>query len=323
MEEVSLKALLEAGCHFGHKAERWHPKAAKFIYQKRDGIHIIDLVQTKGALEKASEFVKQQAREGKQVLFMGTKRQAAATIKAEAEKVGAPYISVRWIGGFLTNWEQVHKNLEKIRRLKEEETAGSWNKFPKHERVKLGRYLRKLEHFYGGVIALLDPPSTIVVVDIKREEVAVREAKRMNVPIVAIVDTNSDPTLIDLPVPANDDAVGSIEYIIRYLAEAYREGKEELVKKEAKEAKELEMKKPGAEENKFEEKLAEVKKVEKEVKAETITEPKKKQGPPEKTETTPVVTQPAEKEEKPKKRGRPKKMKSEIPNSKSETNAYK
>lgn len=306
MEEVSLKALLEAGCHFGHKSERWHPKATKFIYQERDGIHIIDLIQTKTALEKAGEFVKQQALVGKQVLFCGTKRQAAATIKEEASRVGASYISVRWIGGFLTNWDQVHKNLEKIRRLKEEETAGAWNKFPKHERVKLGRYLRKLEHFYGGVISLLEPPSALVVVDIKREEVGVREASRMNVPIVAIVDTNSDPTPVDFPVPANDDAVGSIEYLIHYLAEAYKEGRLEWEKIKVNEQAQLTGQKVQLPPQPTEE-------VTEATKAQVVTkptlatqgEPKKKRGRPMKTALTETATQSLE--SLPKKRGRPKK----------------
>lgn len=236
MQEVSLKDLLEAGCHFGHKADRWHPKAERFIYQERDGIHIIDLAKTKSLLVGAAEFVYETAKAGKTVLFVGTKRQAAAILTEEAGKAGAPYISKRWIGGFLTNWEQVHANLEKIRRLKDEEQTGVWKKYPKHERVKLGRYVAKLEQFYGGVLVLHQPPDAVFVVDIKREEVAVREAVRMNRPIVAIVDTNSDPTPVNYPVPANDDAVGSIRYIVHYLGEAYREGREAFEKETAKEA---------------------------------------------------------------------------------------
>lgn len=233
MEDVSLKALLEAGCHFGHKADRWHPKAKKFIFQERDGIHIIDLVKTKSALVAAGKFVYEIAKSGKTVLFIGTKRQAASIIAEEAGIAGAPYISKRWIGGFLTNWEQVHANLEKIRRLKDEEAGGVWKKYPKHERVKLGRYVVKLEQFYGGVLSLHELPDAVFVVDVKREDVAVREATRMNRTIVAIVDTNSDPTPVTYPIPANDDAVGSIAYIVHYIASAYREGREAFEKEVA------------------------------------------------------------------------------------------
>lgn len=237
MNDVSLKALLEAGCHFGHKVDRWHPKAAAFIYQERDGIHVIDLAKTRSGLLKAAEYLKNLVATGGTVLFMGTKRQAVAIITEEAGRVGASFMKKRWIGGFLTNWEQVHKNLEKIRRLTEEEKTNAWKKYPKHERVKLSRYLDKIEELYGGVVNLTDKPQALVVVDIKREMVAVREAQRMGIPIVAIVDTNSDPTGIDFVVPANDDAVGSIKYLVHYLAEAYREGAEERRKEEEKTAK--------------------------------------------------------------------------------------
>lgn len=233
MEEVSLKALLEAGCHFGHKAERWHPKAKNFIYQERDGIHIIDLAKTKAGLVAAAEFIRETAKNGGEVLFVGTKRQAAAIIKEEAGNAGAPYISQRWIGGFLTNWEQVHRNLEKIRRLTEEEKTNAWKIYPKHERVKLSRYLRRLEQFYGGVVAIRELPKGVMVVDIRREAVVVREAARMEIPVVGIVDTNSDPTLVKYAIAANDDAVGSVRFLVHYLVEAYREGKDAREKEAA------------------------------------------------------------------------------------------
>ena len=234
MQDISLKDLLEAGCHFGHKSDRWHPKAAGFIFQERDGIHVIDLAKTKSGLALAAEFIKQLAKSGGTVLFVGTKRQAAAIIKEEAETVGAAYIKKRWIGGFLTNWEQVHKNLDKIRRLTEEEKNGTWNKYPKHERVKLSRYLHKLNEFYGGVVPLTEPPKALVVIDIKREAVAVAEANNVATPVIAVVDTNSDPTPVQYVIPANDDAVGSIKFITHYLAEAYREGNEERAKETEK-----------------------------------------------------------------------------------------
>ena len=240
MQDISLKTLLEAGCHFGHKSDRWHPKATEFIYQEREGIHIIDLAKTRAGLLKAAEFIISVVSSGGNVLFVGTKRQAAAIVKEEAEKAGAPYISKRWIGGFLTNWETVHKNLERIRRLTEEEKNNAWKKYPKHERVKLSRYLHKLNEFYGGVVQLMEPPKALFVVDVKREEVAVREANKMNIPLVGVVDTNSDPTPIQYVVPANDDAVGSIKCIVTYLAEVYKEAKEAWKKSEDKKQKETE-----------------------------------------------------------------------------------
>lgn len=234
MDEITLKQLLEAGCHFGHKAERWHPKAKEFIYEEREGIHVIDLARTKAGLTQAALFIKDTAKNGKSVLFIGTKKQASAIIKEEASRVGASYISQRWIGGFLTNWEQVHKNLERIRKLTEEEKNQAWKKYPKHERVKLSRYLRKLEKFYGGVINLRQLPDAVFIIDIKRESIAVYEAQKMNIKVVGVVDTNSDPSKIDYPVPANDDAVGSIRLLVKYLADAYLEGKNEFEKEQAK-----------------------------------------------------------------------------------------
>lgn len=233
MEEITLQALLEAGCHFGHKAERWHPKAASFIYTKKDGIHIIDLAKTKAGLEAAATFVKDVVARGGEVLFVATKRQARGVVKQEVEAVGAPYFVERWIGGFLTNWDQVRKNIEKINRLAEEQTAGAWKKFPKHEQVKLARYLNRLKIYYGGVLMFKNIPEAVFVVDVKKEYAAVAEAKRRGVPVVAVVDTNADPAGIDYVIPANDDAVGSVQLIAHVLAQAYKEGKE-FREKEAK-----------------------------------------------------------------------------------------
>src|SRR5690348_9389178 len=145
MEEITLQDLLEAGCHFGHKAERWHPKAAEFIYTEKDGIHIIDLAKTKTHLEAAREYVRSLSAQGQEVLFVGTKRQAKGVVNTAAKDAGAPYLTERWIGGFLTNWEGIKKNIDKINKLTEEQANGSWKKFPKHEQVKLARYLTKLK----------------------------------------------------------------------------------------------------------------------------------------------------------------------------------
>ncbi len=230
MEQITLQALLEAGCHFGHKSERWHPKASQFIYTEKDGIHIIDLAKTKAGLETAGEYIRTTVARGGEVLFVGTKRQARAILKQEAEAVGAPYFSERWIGGFLTNWDQVRKNIEKINRMTEEQAHDGWKKFPKHERTKMARYLARIKTYYGGVLKLTDIPTAVFVVDVKKEIASVREAMRRGVPIVGVVDTNSDPTGIDYVIPANDDAVGSVTLIVHYITQAYKEGKESWAK---------------------------------------------------------------------------------------------
>lgn len=233
MQDITLQALLEAGCHFGHKAERWNPKANQFIYTEKDGIHIIDLAKTKAGLEAACEYVKTMVAGGGEVLFVGTKRQAQAIIKLEADAAGAPYFSARWIGGFLTNWDQIKKNIEKINRMEEEQKAGAWKKFPKHEQIKMARYLERIKVYYGGVLKLSEVPTALFIVDVKKEVAAVAEGQRRGVPIVGIVDTNSDPTGIDYVIPANDDAVGSVSYIVHAIALAYKEGKD-VKQKESK-----------------------------------------------------------------------------------------
>jgi len=246
MQDITLQALLEAGCHFGHKAERWNPKAGQFIYTEKDGIHIIDLAKTKAGLEAACEYVRTTVAGGGEVLFVGTKRQAQAIIQMEAEAAGAPYFSARWIGGFLTNWDQIKKNIDKIIRMEEDQKSGAWKKFPKHEQVKMGRYLERIKVYYGGVLKLPQVPTALFIVDVKKEIAAVREGQRRGVPIIGVVDTNSDPTGIDYVIPANDDAVGSVSYVVHAVAEAYKEAKDlrskdqaELkAKEEAKKAKE-------------------------------------------------------------------------------------
>lgn len=238
MQDITLQALLEAGCHFGHKAERWHPKASSFIYTEKDGIHIIDLVKTKSGLEAAAQFVRDTVAKGGEVVFVGTKRQASSIVKSEADAVGAPYFSERWIGGFLTNWDQIKKNIEKINRMEEEQKSGAWKKFPKHEQVKMARYLGRIKVYYGGVLKLTRVPEALFVIDVKKEVAAVREAARRGVPLVGVVDTNSDPTGIQYVIPANDDAVGSVSYIVHAMAAAYHEGKDARAKEEEVKAKE-------------------------------------------------------------------------------------
>jgi len=252
MKDITLQDLLEAGCHFGHKSERWHPKASQFIYTKKDGIHIIDLAKTKIGLDEAVAFVKELVAGGSELLFVATKRQAKGIVKEEALRVKTPYMTERWIGGFLTNWDGIHKNIQKINRLTDEEVSGAWKKFPKHEQMKLSRYLSRLKVFYGGVLTMNVPPQALFIVDVKKEISAVREGLRCGIPIIAIVDTNSDPTGVTHVIPANDDAVGSITIITKAIAAAYEEGKatatkiaEDVEKQKAKEAAKKEPAKKG------------------------------------------------------------------------------
>lgn len=252
MQDITLQALLEAGCHFGHKSERWHPKAKAFIYTEKDGIHIIDLAKTKDGLEKAREFIRGLAASGKEVLFVGTKRQAQGVVTNEATEAGAPFLTERWIGGFLTNWDTIHKNIEKINKMTSDQISGGWKKFPKHEQTKMARYLTRIKVYYGGVLTLNEPPAALFIVDVKKEIAAVREGIRRGVPIVAIVDTNSDPTGIDYVIPANDDAVGSVSFVAHAIGEAYKEGKDqrqkELGQQQVAKEKESETKKKEEEE---------------------------------------------------------------------------
>jgi len=317
MKNISLRDLLEAGCHFGHSLQRWHPKAASFIYEGRDGVHIIDLAKTKAGLENAGEFVKNLASEGKKLLLVATKRQAKGVVTESAKRGEMFYLTNRWIGGFITNWEEVKKNIDKIKKLRKEKDDGSWDKFPKHEVVKILKDLRKLETVYGGVVELNTPPDAVFIVDIKKEISCLRESLRRSIPTVAIVDTNTDPTPVDYPIPANDDAVGSIQYIVNYIVDAYLEGrnlrekqegtvKEEAPKlqrlKEEKKVEEKDTKTQRSEEKKVEpkEKVIKVEKVKKVVKVEE--EIKKKASMTQRAKASKK-----EAGEKPKKKGRPRK----------------
>jgi small subunit ribosomal protein S2 len=236
MQEISLKGLLEAGCHFGHRVEKWHPKSAKYIFEPRQGIHIIDLVKTKSALAKAANFVKTGAQEGKILLIVATKRQAKGVCAEAAKRGSLPYFTNRWIGGFVTNWDEVKKNIDKLNKFRKEKAEGAWQKFPKHEMVKLDKHLTQLEMVYSGVSALTHVPEMIFIVDIKKEINCLYEAVRRKIPVVAIVDTNADPNRVEYPIPANDDAVGSIAFVTNYIVDAYIEGKnlhdKEIIKEE-------------------------------------------------------------------------------------------
>lgn len=230
---VDLEALLEAGCHFGHQARRWNPKMHSYIYAERDGVHIFDLAKTAEQLEKACKTIYDAARESKAVVFVGTKRQAQDIVREEAGAAGAFYITNRWPGGLLTNWEQVGKSIKKLNSLKKDKAEGKFaTTYTKRENVLIDRDIARLERFFGGVADLKGIPQILVVADVNKDIVAIREARAKGVYVVAICDSNVDPDLADLVVPANDDAVGSIKLLISTLAKAYKEGKATVRKDE-------------------------------------------------------------------------------------------
>jgi small subunit ribosomal protein S2 len=223
MTNVTLKQLLEAGSHFGHQVRRWNPAMKQYIFDQRDGVHIFDLVKTRDGIEKAGEFLKSVVADGGKVLLLGTKRQAAEAIKIAADQTGMPYVNIRWMAGLLTNWEQVGKSIRKFTILREQRERGELKKYTKREQLLLDREIFKLEKFFGGVASLQKLPRALFVVDTHREEVAVREAQRMGIPVVGMVDTNGDPAMVDYVIPVNDDAVKSIELVVEAMANAMSE----------------------------------------------------------------------------------------------------
>lgn len=234
MKEVSLKDLLEAGCHFGHQTTRWNPKMKPYIFTARDRIHIFDLVKTKEGLEAATAFTKEAVSRGGQIIFIGTKRQAQDIIRAVAQKAMMPYITERWIGGLLTNWEMLKKRLEHLADLKTGKAEGRFKERTKKENLLIDREIAKMERIFGGVSGLTGIPAAVFVVDAKKEAAALKEARIRGAATIAIADTNVDPDLIDFIIPANDDATKSIQLISDAIAEAIGEGLAELKNKNKK-----------------------------------------------------------------------------------------
>ncbi len=222
--KVDLEKLLQAGVHFGHQAKRWHPKMTAYIWTTRDGVHIFDLVKTAACLKKAAQFVKETVASGGKIIFVGTKRQARAIIKEEAARCGAYYISERWLGGLITNWNQVKKSIDKLIEMKEKKKAGEYEKYTKKENILIDREINRLERFFGGLVGLEGIPEAIFVVDVTREKAAVKEAKEKGVKVVALVDTDSNPEVVDYLIPGNDDAVRSVKLIVSTMADAVIEG---------------------------------------------------------------------------------------------------
>jgi small subunit ribosomal protein S2 len=229
--EVDIKKLLEAGAHFGHKTERWHPKMAPYIHSKRAGIHIIDLTKTVSSLQIALDFLNKTASDGKQILFVGTKRQAQSIIREAAETTGMPYVTERWLGGMLTNWSTIGGRVKHLQELENRMASGELaNKYNKLEVQRYQEEIDQLNVLYGGVKELNKKPGAIFVADILHDANAVKEAKKLGIPIVAIVDTNGDPTLVTYPIPANDDAIKTIQLIVDYVQQAINTGKSAMKK---------------------------------------------------------------------------------------------
>lgn len=224
--EVDIKKLLEAGAHFGHKTARWHPKMAPYLHSKRGGTHIIDLTKTVDGLDKALAFLSDNASAGKQVLLVGTKRQAQDIVKAAAEATGQPYVTERWLGGMLTNWNTIGGRVKHLKDLEARMASGELgNKYNKLEVQRFQEEINELNRIYGGVKEMNSRPGAVFIVDTNDDANAVREARKLNVPIVAIVDSNSDPSLVTYPIPANDDAIKSIQLIVDYIQAAVEAGK--------------------------------------------------------------------------------------------------
>ena len=224
MAVVSMKQLLEAGVHFGHQTRRWNPKMAQYIFTERNGIYIIDLQKTVKKLEEAYDYVRELSANGGTVLFVGTKKQAGDSIREEAERAGAYYVNARWLGGMLTNFETIRKRIRRLEQLRKMEADGTFDRLPKKEVVKLNLEIEKLEKYLGGIKEMNKLPTAMFVVDPRKEKIAVAEAHKLGIPVIAIVDTNCDPDEIDYVIPGNDDAIRAVKLISSTMANAIIEG---------------------------------------------------------------------------------------------------
>ena len=233
--KINIRTLLEAGCHFGHQTRRWNPKMAPYIYTERNGIYIIDLQKTVKKLEEAYAFVRQLSESGQSLLFVGTKKQAQEAIKDEATRCGMYYVNARWLGGMMTNFKTMRTRIARLNQLQKMQADGTFDLLPKKEVIKLQLEIAKLEKYLGGVKEMKKLPGALFVVDSRKEKNAIAEARKLNIPIVAIVDTNCDPDEIDYVIPGNDDAIRAIKLISQTMANAVLEGKQgEQLEVEAK-----------------------------------------------------------------------------------------
>ena len=225
MSDISLSQLLEAGVHFGHKAYRWNPKMFPYIYSEVNNIHILDLVQSATLLKEAQNYLQSAASEGKTFLFIGTKRQASTLIAQEAKRSDSYYVNHRWLGGMLTNWSTLKERIEYLKNLEQQEADNNFNLLTKKEAALRRKELQKLRKHLEGIKAMNNLPDIVIIIDQKREMTAIRECKKLGIPIVSILDTNCDPDLVDIPIPGNDDAVRSIKLILKYLTDSIIKGK--------------------------------------------------------------------------------------------------
>jgi small subunit ribosomal protein S2 len=223
---VSMRELLEAGVHFGHQTRRWNPKMRRFIFGERGGIYIIDLQQTLESLEEAQSFVRNLGERGGSVLFVGTKKQAQDSVEEEAQRTGMPYVNHRWLGGLLTNWRTISERIERLHELRRLRDEGQLELLPPKERISMQGELEKLESNLGGVADMRKQPDAIFIVDLRKEQLAVKEARRLGMPVIALVDTNCDPDEADFVIPGNDDAIRSCSLIVHALGDAIAEGKQ-------------------------------------------------------------------------------------------------
>jgi len=232
MAVVSMRELLEAGVHFGHQTRRWNPKMKRFIFSERGGIYIIDLQQTQTLLEEAHAFARNLAERNGTILFVGTKKQAQDAIESEARRVGMPYVSHRWLGGLLTNWRTISDRIDRLHDLRRQKEDGQLELLPAKERLSMLAELEKLEANLGGVADLRRQPDALFVVDLRKEQLAIREARRLNMPVIALVDTNCDPDESDYPIPGNDDAIRSCSLVTRVIADGIEAGKQRVTPQE-------------------------------------------------------------------------------------------
>jgi small subunit ribosomal protein S2 len=236
---VTMRELLEAGVHFGHQTRRWDPKMRRFIFGERGGIYIIDLEQTLQLLEEAAAFVRNLASRGGTMLFVGTKKQAQDSIEEHAKRVGMPYVNHRWLGGLLTNWRTISTRIERLHELRRLNEEGQLDLLPPKERISMVAALERLESHLGGVADMKKQPDTMLVVDLRKEAIAVREARRLGLPVVALVDTNCDPDEADFVIPGNDDAIKACELVIRTIADSIEAGKQQVKAEEFQPAAEV------------------------------------------------------------------------------------
>jgi len=225
MANISMKSLLESGVHFGHRTHRWHPQMKPYIFTERNGIHIIDLQQTVKSMDEVYNLVRDKVSEGGSILFVGTKRQAVETIEEEALRCGMPFVTVRWLGGMLTNWFTMRQRINELERLERMKEKGEFDRLTKKEGLMLDRKIEKLLARFGGIRKMHRLPDMVFIVDVRREETAVREANSLGIPIVALVDTNCDPRSIDYVIPSNDDAIRTIKLMVGFIADAVMEGR--------------------------------------------------------------------------------------------------